>query len=161
MKNTAQNNLSHGSEAIQENQDVTRSTMRFFGVVLGLASVGLWLVPGATLDGAEMLVRLVLSFLFMGIAIGFWGGGRTDDYQEEFQLDVDNSKLNHILRGRDGMARLAGQYRFDEMEELSLERGVLLARLSGGREVFRVAVGSRLEPDVMKSLSGMRKRPAM
>lgn len=149
-----------GISEAELNQGVTRLTMKFFGVVLGMASLGLWLVPGAALDGAEMLVRLVMSFLFLGIAAGLWGAGRAPGFDEEFQLDISNHRLNHVLRGRDGIARLAGQYRFEDMDELSLDHGVLKARLAGGREVLRVAVGAHLEPDVMERFSRLRKRPA-
>lgn len=148
--------LTRLSAPMRGSQEVTQSTMKFFGIVLGMASLGLWLVPGATLDGAEMLVRLVLSFLFLGIAVGLWGAGG-NRFDEEFHLDVENYQLNHILRGRDGIARIQGRYGFDEMEEISLKGGILMARLSGGREVLRVAVGNHLDPNVMDKLAMMRR----
>ncbi len=141
-------------------QAVTRETMKFFGVVLGLASLGLWLVPGATGDGAELLVRLVLSFLFLGIAVGLWGAGRVH-FDEEFHLDVTNHRLDHVLRGQDGIARLKRRYGFDDLEEVSLQGGVLMARLAGGQEVLRVAVGSHLDAGVKDSLRLMRQKHAL
>lgn len=157
----SKNGLSHPSAETHDSQDITRMTMRFFGVVLGMASLGLWLVPGAALDGVELLMRLVLSFLFLGIAAGLWSAGKLPDYDEEFQLDLNNHKLNRVLRGRDGVATLAGQYRFEDMDELSLDHGVLRARLAGGQDVLRVAVGARLEPGVAQMLNGWRKRLAV
>ena len=160
MKNFTQYGMNQPGAAMHGAQSVTQATMKFFGMVLGLAAVGLWLVPGAMQDGAEMLVRLVMSFLFFGIAAGMWGAGRAE-FAEEFHLDVSNHRLNHVLRGRDGIARLQGQYGFDEMEEISLTGGILKARLTGGQEVLRVAVGTHLDPSVLQSLQGLRKRPAM
>ena len=43
------------------------------------------------------------------------------------------------------------------MEEISLKGGILMARLSGGREVLRVAVGNHLDPNVMDKLAMMRR----
>ncbi|WP_319823445.1 hypothetical protein [Thalassovita sp.] len=152
------NSLPHACQ--RGGQAITRETMKFFGVVLGLASCGLWLVPGAAGDGAEMLVRLVLSFLFLGIAAGLWGAGRVR-LDDEFHLDVTNHRLDHMLRGQDGIARLKRRYGFDDLEEISLKGGVLMARLAGGQEVLRVAVGSHLEPGVRDGLRRMGKLPAL
>lgn len=157
MQRFSSSGLGHPSTPRPEGQDVTRATMRFFAVVLGMAALGLWLVPGATLDGAEMLVRLVMSLLFFGIAAGLWGAG-SPRYDEEFHLDITNHRLSHVLRGRDGIARLKGAYGFDDLEDISLKGGVLMARLAGGQEVLRVAVGTHLEPGVMDKIAQMRAR---
>ncbi|MBA85260.1 MAG: hypothetical protein CML69_11050 [Rhodobacteraceae bacterium] len=141
---------------VSPGHDVTRATMRFFGVVLGMAAAGLWLVPGAFEDGSEMLVRLVISVLFMGIALGLWGAGRAGRYDEEFQLDFSNGRLSHLYRGPDGIARVAGHYCFDDLEDISLNQGVLQARLAGGQDILRVVVGHQIEAQIAEKFTSLR-----
>ncbi|THD74626.1 hypothetical protein E7681_06540 [Thalassobius vesicularis] len=147
-------------QALQDARALTRATMRFFGVVLGMVALGLWLVPGAFDDAAEALMRGLMSALFLGIAVGLWGAGQTR-FDDEFHLDLENHQLRHMMRGQDGIARLRKRYRFDDLDEITLQGGVLMARLTGGREVLRVAVDQQLEPGVMERLRGLSKRPAV
>ncbi|MGH1356043.1 MAG: hypothetical protein ACRBBS_13300 [Thalassovita sp.] len=140
----------HHSDA----RDIMQQTMKFFSIVLGMSAFGLWVVPGATEDGAEALVRLVVSFLFLGIAVGLWGAGRPD-FDEEFHLDIVNHQLTHILRGHDGIARTQGQYGLDALD---IDNGVLEARNAGGRGTLRLSVGDHLDARTSELLAGMRKR---
>lgn len=160
MPNTAIADHVRPSVPVSASRDVTRATMRFFGVVLGMAALGLWLVPGAFADGSEMLVRLVMSVLFLGIAMGLWGAGRSGRYDEEFQLDFSQGRLSHLYRGRDGIARLAGQYCFDDLEDISLDHGVLQARLAGGQDILRVVVGHQIEAQILEKFAGLRQAQA-
>lgn len=123
--------------ARQDQRTILHETSKFFSVVLGLSAIGLWLVPEAFDDGAVVLVRFVISFLFVGIAVCLWGVGR-QQFDEEFLVDMSAQRLTHVLRGRDGIARTQGEYGLDA---LSLEAGVLLARESDGQEVIRLEVG--------------------
>ncbi|WP_420567578.1 hypothetical protein [Thalassovita sp.] len=132
---------------------IMQHTLKFFSLVLGLAAIGMWLAPGAADDGAEALVRLVVSFLFLGIGAGLWGAGRPR-FEEEFHLDVVNHRLTHVLRGRDGIARTQEQF---GMDQLDLEGGVLTARKSGGQSL-RLPISDCLDARALELLAGMRKR---
>jgi hypothetical protein len=118
---------------------VMQETSKFFGVVLGLAALGLWLVPGAFEDGATVLVRLVISFLFVGIAVCLWGAGR-QRFDDEFVVDFSTQRLSHVSRGKDGIARVRGDYGLDP---LSLRAGVVLAREADGTEIVRMVLPKR------------------
>lgn len=137
-----------------DGRDIMQQTMKFFSLVLVLAALGMWLVPGAADDGAEALVRLVISLLFLGIGISLWGVGRPR-FDEEFHLDVDNLRLTHVLRGRDGIARLQEQIALDLLE---LDDGVLLARQAKSRKILSLPVAEGLDAGAVQLLSGMRKR---
>lgn len=137
-------------------RDIMQHTMKFFSIVLGMSALGLWLVPGAVDDGAEALVRLVMSLLFLGIAVGLWGAG-SPRFDEEFHLDIVNHRLTHVLRGQDGIARTKGQY---GLEDLSMDDGVLLARKFDGREILKLSVGKGLDARTMAALGVSTKRSA-
>jgi hypothetical protein len=135
-------------------RDIMQQTTKFFSIVLGLSAFGLWLVPGATEDGAEALVRMVVSFLFLGIAIGLWGAGRPQ-FDEEFHLDIVNHQLTHVLRGQDGIARTQAKYGLDE---LIVDGDTVQARGAGGRDALRLPIADRLDSRTLEALSTLRKR---
>ena len=78
--------------------------LRFAGVVLMLAAVGIWILSVPLLDAEMMLVRLAVSVLFMCCGLMLLHAGRRQG-RDEIHLDPRSRELRHVHRGRDGIAR--------------------------------------------------------
>lgn len=114
--------------------------LRLAGAALLLAAVGLWLAPGGTQDSDLALMKLGASLFFACLGLVFLSAGHSTD-TDEFHIDEAQREIRHILRGADGIARLRGRYRFDDLTDMRIDDGMLLARDRAGRVVLNRPAG--------------------
>ncbi len=114
--------------------------LRFVGAALLLAAVGLWITPGRLPESDIALMKLGASIFFAGLGFVFLQAGQGAS-TDEFHIDEAQREIRHILRGPDGIARLQARYRFNELSDLRIDDGVLLARDRAGRVVLNRPIG--------------------
>lgn len=101
-----------------------RGGARFAGVVLILASVGIWMLNGPLWDAQMMLMRLAISVLFMGLGLMLLQSGR-GRVSDEIHLDPVARELRHIQRGADGIARVRMRFALDDLGDVETGEGRL------------------------------------
>lgn len=75
--------------------------MRYVGIVLVLAAVGLWILPGTSVHGDVIPFKLGVSVLFVILGIvGIWNG--VDDRCEETQIDLERREVRRGVRRANG-----------------------------------------------------------
>lgn len=114
--------------------------LRFAGVVLMLAAVGIWILSVPLIDAEMMLVRLAVSVLFMCIGLMLLHAGRGQG-RDEIHLDPRSRELRHVQRGRDGIARTRHVIAMADIGGITVVDNALIVRSPAG--------------DVLLELSGL------
>ncbi len=130
----------------------------FLGIGAAMASVGLWLMPGATLQGDVVSMKIAVSVVFGAAAILlFWFSSR--GIASEMQVDVVRRELREAVRSRSGAITLVGRTRFDEIESVFLSRdaarpgtATLRMRFKGGAHTLDLVTGPE------ERLTGLKDR---
>lgn len=112
--------------------------VRFAGVVLMLASVGIWILSVPLLDAEMMLVRLAASVLFMCTGLMLLHAGRSN-VRDEIHLDPRSRELRHVQRGRDGIARTRSSFKMDDLGEITIVDDQLILRSTQGEVVMELS----------------------
>jgi len=144
-------------------------TGRFFGAILLMAAVGLWIIPDS-LYGAELfgmkLAAMVMFSVFGGYF--FWAGRNATHPEYRIDLKHREVRIGHRSHG-DGF-RQSGRLDFDNVSSVFLLRSkehrptrlfLRLADLSTGLEI---AAGSKDRMEALKQrltddLSGQARKP--
>ena len=100
--------------ASQPNEPL-RAFMVFLGVVFCMAAFGLWLVPEAMASAEARVIRAGLTCLFVGAGFFLFRKGREEVEQLEQEVDLLHGEVRYILRGRDGVGRVAERVSFSEL----------------------------------------------
>ena len=111
---------------------------RFTGVVLMLASVGIWILSGPLWDAEMILLRLAVSALFMCIGLMLLHAGR-GHLRDEVHLDIRAQELRHIQRGRDGIARVQRRFALAELGEITVSDDQLILKSRTGEVVMELS----------------------
>lgn len=125
----------------------------FLGLSLVAAAAGLWLVPGASYDPALVLIKLGLTLFFaLGGAMFLMGARR--DRQPEVHLDARRGVLRLLERDAGGNLCRRVELDYDDLSELDLRDGMLIARDHHGRPVVEMAVESIGDMDEIRAALG-------
>jgi len=111
----------------------------FLGVVLCVAALGLWLVPGASFDPTLMLIKLGLSIFFLIGGSMFLVASRSDNHPE-VELDARRGILRIIERNAQGRIENSEEVSYDDLSEVDFRDGMLIARDHHGRSVVEMPV---------------------
>jgi hypothetical protein len=114
--------------------------LRLVGAALLLASAGLWIAPGGAPQQELALMKMGASLFFACLGLVFIYAGQAGG-TDEFHIDESKREIRHVLRGQDGIARLKARYRFNDLSDVRLDDGMLLARDRAGRVVLNRPVG--------------------
>ena len=108
---------------------VIAQIVRAFGAVTGtacvLASVGLWILPGAT-SAAELLpFKLVLSGVFFLVGVSLIQLCNDRD-RVEIQVDREGQEIRAVRQGRDGRSVVVAAVPFSKVGKIEAEAGRLV-----------------------------------
>lgn len=112
--------------------------LRFTGVVLMLAAVGIWILSVPLLDAEMMLLRLAVSVLFMCTGLMLLHAGRPT-LRDEIHLDPRRRELRHVQRDRDGIARTRRSFAMAELGEITINDDHLILRSTTGEVVMELS----------------------
>lgn len=125
----------------------------FAGVVLCVAALGLWLVPGASFDPALMLIKLGLSIFFMiGGSICLSASRR--DTHPEVELNPRRGILRIIERNARGRIESSVDVSYDDLSEVDFRDGMLIARDHHGQLVVEMPVENVGDLDEIRAALG-------
>jgi len=130
-------------------QDIMKPLIRLVGIVSGtafiFAFVGLWTLPGSSVEGDLLPFKVALS--------AFWlllGAFLIQLCQEKGRLEIEVDKLRQemraVERGKDGMTKIVNVLPFHDIGEVVLEGGTLVVYNRSGDEAGRFLL--RAEPEV-------------
>ncbi len=86
--------------------------MRYAGVVLFIAAIGLWILPGTSVHGDVVPFKIAISVLFSILGgVSIWNSA--NDRRDETQLDLEQHQLRRGVRHANG--------RFAVLTELPLK----------------------------------------
>lgn len=125
----------------------------FLGVVLLAAALGLWLVPGASHDQVLVLIKMGLSvFLGLGGAMFLLAARRVQ--HPEVHLDGRRGLLRLLERDDSGQVCSQVEVDYDDLSELDLRDGMLIARDHHGRVVVEMPVENAGDLDEIRAELG-------
>lgn len=118
---------------------------RYFGVVLLLAAVGLWMAPGTSMDEGVVPLKLGVSVLFLltgGVAL--WSSG--NDRRDEMQVDLERQELRRGYRRGNGRFVTVADLPLSDAGDLFLTRmgqgpSVLYVRRKSSPQALEIASG--------------------
>ncbi len=125
----------------------------FLGVVLCVAALGLWLVPGASFDPALMLMKLGLSIVFL-IAGSLCLMLARRDTHPEVELDANRGILRILERNARGGVESSVEVSYDDLSEVDFRDGMLIARDHHGRAVVEMPVENAGDLDEIRAALG-------
>lgn len=128
-----------GAKVVIEGHPASRALNGFIGVVLVLAALGLWLVPGSNWDAGMMLVKLGLSGFFLGGGMMFLLSVRRTVHPEVF-LDSKRGRMRMLERDERGHVAREVEIDYDDLSEVDFRDGMLIARDHHGRPVLEMPV---------------------
>lgn len=115
--------------------------MRIVSVTLGsgltMAAFGIWAVPGSFLESDLLVIKSMLSLIFLYFGYVMLAAGR-QEIRESVQLDLRNRVLSVQTIGSDELVRSTRRYTFDELGRLELRGRVLRAHDRSGALVATV-----------------------
>lgn len=124
-----------------------------FGTALGGAAIGLWLVPGASYDPALFLVKLGLSVFFvLGGAMFLLAARRV--HHPEVHLDGRGGVMRLVERDERGQVVNEIRVDYDDLSEVDLRDGMLIARDHHGRAVVEMPVENAGDLDEIRAELG-------
>ncbi|MGH1367322.1 MAG: hypothetical protein ACRBCL_01805 [Maritimibacter sp.] len=150
-------------------QIVTLAAARFFGVILMIASVGLWVAPGVAtgLEFAAMKLGASVAFVLLGGAL-FWRGRdeggldvQVDTSRGEFRLGTRNAKGQFVSRGMIPFGEVSSLYLAPETDEnaaglyLRMREGKRGVEIAQGGEPALSVLEKRIEMDLAQSQNEM------
>jgi hypothetical protein len=118
---------------------IISAAMRFFGAVMILSSVGIWLVPVISGDGAMVLMKLLVSVFFAcvgSVLIETGKNGATD----EIHMCPETRMLRHVKRKCNGVAATRAQFDFDQISDIRLQDGMLKVLGDAGATLLSLPV---------------------
>jgi hypothetical protein len=125
----------------------------FVGATLCVSALGLWLVPGATYDPAQMMIKLGLSvFLLLG-GIMFMMAARQEPHPEVL-LDGRRGMMRLIERDERGQVQSTTVVKYDDLSEVDFRDGMLVARDHHGRTVLEMPVETMENLDIVRAALG-------
>ena len=125
----------------------------FLGVVLCVAALGLWLVPGASFDPSLMLMKLGLSIFFMIGGAMCLAAARRDSHPE-VELDARRGVLRVLERNARGRVESAVEFSYDDLSEVDFRDGMLIARDHHGRTIVEMPVENAGDMDEIRAALG-------
>lgn len=123
------------------------SLMRYFGIVLILVAVGLWVLPGTSVHAEVMPFKIGLSVLFAVLGgISIWNSA--NDRREEAQLDLERCEFRRGIRHANGRFAVLTKLALKDAGELFVSRpshqgedAVLYLRRANAPQALEVASG--------------------
>ncbi|UYV35855.1 hypothetical protein N4R57_12365 [Rhodobacteraceae bacterium D3-12] len=146
-------NIEDSPEVAIEGHATSAALATFFGVVLCVAALGLWLVPGASFDPALMLIKLGLSIFLMIGGSMFLVAARRDTHPE-VQLDSRRGILRVIERNDRGRVEDTFEVAYDDLSEVDFRDGMLIARDHHGQSILEVPVENAGDLDEIRAALG-------
>lgn len=146
-------NIDDSPELSIEGHATSAAISTFFGVVLCVAALGLWLVPGASFDPSLMLVKLGLSIFLMIGGSMFLAASRRDTHPE-VHLDSRRGLLRVVERNQRGRVEDSFEIAYDDLSEIDFREGMLIARDHHGRSVVEVPVEDAGDLDEIRAALG-------
>ena len=140
----------------------------FMGTTLLIATLGLWVMPGAMFDGDMFVIKSGLTTIFMSFAcLCFWL--TTRDSKPEFQFDLARREVRGVMRARGGSATLLESVSFDDVGSVDIRADladadglVLVLHIDGSRHQMEIAQGSALALEALQSrIEGDLQNPAI
>lgn len=125
----------------------------FLGVVLCVAALGLWLVPGASFDPSLMLIKLGLSIFLMIGGLLCLSVARRDSFPE-VELDARGARLRIHERNASGRILETIEVPYDDLSEVDFRDGMLIARDHHGRAVVEMPVENAGDLDEIRAALG-------
>lgn len=121
-------------------EDIMKPIIRVVGIVSGtafvFAFVGLWTLPGSSVDGDLLPFKLALSafWLLLGVFL-------IQLCEEKGKLEIEVDKLRQemraVERGKDGMTKIIDVVPFREIGEVVMEGEELAVYSQAGDQVAR------------------------
>ena len=125
----------------------------FLGATLIFASAGLWLIPGASFDPALVLVKLGLTLFFgLGGAMFLLAARRVQ--HPEVYLDGRRGILRLLQRDDRGHIESQIEVKYDDLSEVDLRDGMLIARDHHGQPVVEMPVENAGDLDEIRAALG-------
>lgn len=122
------------------------------GAALLIAAIGLWLWPGASWDPLLMLVKLGLSLFLLCGGMMFLMAARRPSHPE-VRLDARRGCLRLIERDAGAVIREI-EISYDDLSEVDLRDGMLIARDHHGQAVVAMPVEHSGDIDAIRAALG-------
>lgn len=160
--------LSHGG-----GQDTAATlwggVMRFLGMCLVMAAIGMWALPGAISQSDLIGFKLLVCVLLAGMGVIFLTRGQ-DAGCHEVQIDRTCREIRQVLRMKTGAETLLARHRFDEVRSVVMQvaeddRATVYLRMTGNTGAVEVSTGghgairklaSRISADLGNLATGER-----
>lgn len=133
--------------------NVMCAVAHFVGVILVLAAIGLWFVPGAFGDAQTAMMRFAVSLLFGASGLVLLSKRKVST-RSEIEIDPIRSELRHYHRGADGVSRLVGRHAMSDVNVTWMTSRN--ARIWGADGALLMDVALETEADAADVVSALR-----
>lgn len=121
--------------------------VRYFGIVMVLVAIGLWIAPGTSVHPEVLPLKLGVSVLFFIVgSVAIWGSG--NDRRDEMQVDLERQEFRRGIRRANGRFVTLAELPLRDAGEVFLTRGiqnageaVLYIRRKSVPQALEIAVG--------------------
>ncbi|WP_424942890.1 hypothetical protein [Aliiroseovarius crassostreae] len=121
--------------------------VRYFGIVMALVAIGLWIAPGTSVHPEVLPLKLGVSALFFIVgAVAVWGSG--NDRRDEMQVDLERQEFRRGIRRANGRFVSLVELPLRDAGELFVTRGlqnageaVLYIRRKSAPQALEIAAG--------------------
>ncbi len=135
---------------------VKRALLAGLGVASLMAALGVWIVPVDEGDTAMQLVKLVFSVSMLVLGMLFVSALDNRNAEPEIHLDPKARQLRIIEIDNKGTAHIAGDFKLDDLSDITLKDCHLTARDANGDQIVSVPVrNAAAEKAIRDALAGV------
>ncbi|MGR3509348.1 MAG: hypothetical protein ACU0CQ_07205 [Sulfitobacter sp.] len=131
-------------------RSILRLMQRLVGVLLLMASSGLWLAPGANWNNEVMLMKMALSAISLLVGVWLILSGQKPA-APEIQIDTVRREVRLVRPGPLGADLLLQKCRFSDLSKVKREDRVLMFWDEKGDFIADVYIGHQSVMDVLIS----------
>lgn len=121
---------------------VNRGGRVFFGSVLIISALGLWLVPTAGADAALQMMKLLMSVIMICLGVMFLMSIDRGSEKPEIQIDTQKRELRILRLDKNCRSFVSDRYALNDLGKVMLKSKRLTALDAAGKLLFQVPVSS-------------------
>lgn len=138
-------------ETLKKSKGVNHAGRVFFGSVLILSAVGLWLVPVDAGDAAMKLIKLLVSVLMLVLGVMFIFSARRVPDEPEIQIDTQAREIRIVKRDNGGAICMDTRHAIDSLSDVTLCDRTLTAYDASGQLIISMSVPDKRMETALKS----------
>ncbi|OUS20834.1 hypothetical protein A9Q95_11265 [Rhodobacterales bacterium 59_46_T64] len=130
-----------------------RAASIFLGVVLITSAGGLWLIGSGSWDAEQMLIRLVISMLFLGAGLAVMQPGRQGSIPE-VHLDPARGEMVLFQVSATGARNEIARYSYDDLGSVDFRNDMLKATDARGDTLIEMPMAEPGDLDKLQMALG-------